>query len=362
MGGFLQVVLSLALIFVLTRASLYSFGDAIAPSLDVDNEPVAVKAVAEDENSNLSPEILPLPVSKPLGQVAGLALTPDNKLIVFHRGDRVWNEFSFDKNDQFNSTLGPIKNSTIYVIDPKTGTVESEHGADMFYMPHGITVDKKGNIWVTDVGRHQVIKLDSNFKPIMELGEKMVPGSDDKHFCKPTDIAVASNGHFFVADGYCNSRILKYDENGKLLTSFGSPTDDYPAENGEFFVPHSLSLIEDLNLLCVADRENERIQFFFAGISEGHRPTVPTGVFITKAENIGRVYAIREKNHYLIGVTGSSEEVEPQLFVFDLTSGKAKTFAKGIENAHALAVTDNGQVFVGLLSPNQILQLSLNGN
>lgn len=69
-----------------------------------------------------------------------------------------------------------------------------------------------------------MIKLDSNYKVLMELGEKMVPGSDEKHFCQPTDVAVASNGHFFVADGYCNSRIMKFDETGKLLTSFGAPT------------------------------------------------------------------------------------------------------------------------------------------
>lgn len=51
----------------------------------------------------------------------------------------------------------------------------------------------------------------------MKLGERMKPGSDKKHFCKPTDIAIAHNGHFFVADGYCNKRIMKFDQNGKFL-------------------------------------------------------------------------------------------------------------------------------------------------
>ena len=104
-----------------------------------------------------------------------------------------------------------------------------------------------------------------------------------------------------------------------------------PAEIGEFFVPHSIALIEDMNLLCVADRENERIQCFSAGLAQGHRRSAPTGMFITKAENIGRVYAIREKRHYLVGITGSSgnsEEVESQLFVIDMDTGKAETFAK----------------------------------
>ena len=46
---------------------------------------------------------------------------------------------------------------------------------------------------------------------------------DDKHFCKPTDVAIASTGEFFVADGYCNSRIMKFDKEGKLLSQFGQP-------------------------------------------------------------------------------------------------------------------------------------------
>jgi hypothetical protein len=57
-------------------------------------------------------------------------------------------------------------------------------------------------------------------------------------------------------------------------------------------------LIEDLNLLCVADRENQRIQCFTAGLSPkgAHQRAVqPTGTFVTKAQNIGRIMAIREK-------------------------------------------------------------------
>lgn len=128
----------------------------------------------------------------------------------------------------------------------------------------------------------------------------MVPGNDDKHFCKPTDVAVSSKtGEIFVADGYCNSRIMKFDAKGKFLGSFGNMnTDQEQPKNGELFVPHSLALIEDLNLLCVADRENQRIQCFTAGLSPkgAHQRAVsPTGTFVTKAQNIGRVMAIREK-------------------------------------------------------------------
>ena len=71
-----------------------------------------------------------------------------------------------------------------------------------FYLPHGLTVDKQGNVWVTDVALHQVFRFpkDSDI-PDLTIGERFVPGNDPKHFCKPTDVAVLSTGEFFVADG-----------------------------------------------------------------------------------------------------------------------------------------------------------------
>ena len=52
----------------------------------------------------------------------------------------------------------------------------------------------------------------------MVLGEAFVPGGDDKHFCQPTAVAVSEvTGTFFVADGYCNRRVLKYNKEGELL-------------------------------------------------------------------------------------------------------------------------------------------------
>ncbi|KHN79475.1 putative peptidyl-alpha-hydroxyglycine alpha-amidating lyase F21F3.1 [Toxocara canis] len=320
---------------------------------------LAALANAYDDSDEDGTEAYILPVSKPLGQVTGIGIDSKKRLIAFHRANRTWNEKSFDDANRFNATLGPIKSSTILVIDPKTGKVLEEHGDGVFFMPHGLTVDHDDNIWVTDVALHQVFKLDKNFKTQLTLGERLKPGDDAKHFCKPTDVAVAKNGHFFVADGYCNSRVMKFDQNGKLLATFGSPNSEVVPEDGEFWIPHSLALIEDMNLICVADRENERIQCFSAGLAEGGR-AIPPGIFITKAENIGRVYAIREKRHYLVGVTGSDGDgIEPQLFVMDMNTGKANTFIKGIENAHALEVSDDGMVYIAQIGPNQIVQLSL---
>uniref|UniRef100_A0A915EJ59 peptidylamidoglycolate lyase n=1 Tax=Ditylenchus dipsaci TaxID=166011 RepID=A0A915EJ59_9BILA len=280
-----------------------------------------------------------------IGQTAGLAIDSENHLVLFHRSARVWDRFSFTEDNKLNKSLGAIPNATLAVVDPNTGKVLAEHGKGAFYMPHGLTIDSQGDYWLTDVGSHQVIKLDKAFKPLLELGEKLVPGNDEKHFCKPTDVAVAKNGDFFVADGYCNSRIMKFNKDGKFLTSFGESNSDNPAR--------------------AADRENQRIQCFAAGLSEGKhfhpRAFVPTGTFFTKAEGLGRVFAIREKQHYLVGVTNQDEagQIDPQVFVMDMNTGKANTFAKGLQNAHALALNEFGDIFVSQINPNQIVKFSV---
>lgn len=92
-------------------------------------------------------------------------------------------------------------------------------------MPHGLTIDHEDNVWVTDVALHQVFKFaprgGSQEQPLMTLGKAFMPGAGDSKFCKPTSVAVLENGDFFVADGYCNARILKYSKNGELILNWG---------------------------------------------------------------------------------------------------------------------------------------------
>lgn len=294
--------------------------------------------------------------SKEIGQVSGLAVNKNGHIVAFHRSGRVWDEKSFNDHETFNKDLGVINNKTIAIISREKKVID-EFGAGLFYMPHGLTIDNNGDYWVTDVGSHQVHKIDAKTqKIVMSLGEKMVPGEDQAHFCKPTDVAVAKNGHIFVADGYCNSRILKFDAKGNLMAQINAATEEN--QPSEFVVPHSLSLIEDMNIVCVADRENQRVQCFSAGLSEGDR-TLPTGIPITSATDIGRVFAIREREHYLIGVTGNSEDVEAQMFSIDMQTGKTETFAKGVRNTHALAIAADGVMFVSQLEPSRILEIRL---
>lgn len=214
------------------------------------------------------------------GQVSGVGVTPLNNevspnhaVVAFHRGDRPWTEETFDeKNVMPENQRINITQDTIVVLNPETGDVLESFGANMFYVPHGMTVDKDWNLWVTDVGTHQVMRIPAKAtEPDLVLGEKFVPGNDDTHFCKPTHVAVASNGDFYVADGYCNSRVLKFSKDGKVIGTFGKDTagDNAGADSPlNLNVPHSLALVESLDLLCVADRNNERVMCYNAGLTD----------------------------------------------------------------------------------------------
>merc|ERR1711863_182732 len=116
-------------------------------------------------------------------------------------------------------------------------------------------------------------------KPDLILGTRMEPGRDQTHFCMPTAVAVSqTTGDFFVADGYCNSRVMKFNKDGKLLKII----------NGNWQVPHSLALFEETDVLCVANRDDT-----------GKR------VVVYDQSIIGRPYAIAAKGTALLVLRGS---------------------------------------------------------
>lgn len=93
-------------------------------------------------------------------------------------------------------------------------------------MPHGLTYDRHGNIWVTDVALHQVMKFHPEVgEPKITIGVRFSPGSSVNHLCKPTAVAVASSGevcwksvHFKLIKkkhsqiGVCIGRLLQQSD------------------------------------------------------------------------------------------------------------------------------------------------------
>jgi hypothetical protein len=130
-------------------------------------------------------------------------------------------------------------------------------GDELIKSPHGLRIDRDGNVWVTDVGHHLVFKFDPEGKLLLALGTADKPGTGIDQFDRPTDIAFGAGDEVFVSDGYGNNRVLQFDRNGKFITSLGGAGKD----PGQFDLPHAVRVDSDQRLL-VADRENKRIQVF----------------------------------------------------------------------------------------------------
>nr|CAD7194040.1 unnamed protein product [Timema douglasi] len=304
---------------------------------------------------------------KRLGQLSAVSLDKDGNVVVFHRGDREWGAESFQPNNVYNQrALGPIQQNTVVVFNATTGKVVYEWGSNRFYLPHGLAVDPENNVWVTDVALHQVFKFapgKGNHNPLLTLGESFVPSKDAHHFCKPTDIAIMTNGDFFVSDGYCNSRIVKFSKNGTKILEWGRSTfQGYPPLQVPppyfFSIPHALALAEDKQLLCVADRENGRILCF----------NCLDGIFVMQVHSKelgGRIFSVayapvQDGLLYLVnGPSLTSNKAHISGYVVDMGTKKlVDQFTpneKEFSNPHDLAVSSDGnQVYVVELNPYKV--------
>ncbi|XP_034566308.1 peptidyl-glycine alpha-amidating monooxygenase A isoform X6 [Notolabrus celidotus] len=306
----------------------------------------------QDQDTHLEQVSLWPQSSLQLGQVSGLALDSDSNLVIFHRGDHAWGAESFNGQARYQQqSLGPIQQSTILVVDPAKGSILKASGRNMFYLPHGITTDKDNNYWVTDVALHQVLKVsgDGRDRILLTLGEAFTPGSDSEHFCQPTDVAEDPlNGNIYVSDGYCNARILKFSADGTYLSKWGAGSSDR-RRRAPFRVPHSLAFLPDRQEVCVADRENGRIQCFIAETGEFVKE-------IKKDEFGGRVFAITYSpagGGLIFAVNGESfSSLTPvRGFVINYSTKEIlDTFSpekKEFKMPHDIVQTRDGSVFVG---------------
>lgn len=125
---------------------------------------------------------------------------------------------------------------------------------------HGLHVDPWDNLWITDVGRHLVMKFGPAGDLLLTLGVDGEPGCDARHFDQPTHVCVVPTGEVFVTDGYGNSRVVKFSAQGEFLGEWGRRG----TAPGEFHTPHVITLGAD-GYLYVTDRENDRIQVFDQG-------------------------------------------------------------------------------------------------
>ena len=187
-----------------------------------------------------------------MGSPVGLGIDSRQHVFIFSRAGRQW-------TDLVPMPSSFISGKTVMEVDNTTGQLLNSWRDHFFIMPHGLTVDRDDNIWVTDVGLHQVFKFTHEGKLLLTLGEARIAGNDTRHFNMPTGVAIAKDGSIYVSDGYGNSRIVHFSATGNYLSEWGKKGNG----QGEFDIPHAIDLDDNGNVY-VADRENQRIQVFDA--------------------------------------------------------------------------------------------------
>ena len=197
---------------------------------------LAGHAAQSDASYRLVGEWATFPEGIEFGPVASIAHAPDGTVHVLRRTEPAF--FTLDRSGKYLRSWGE----------------------GVFDWSHGLRVDRNGFIWATDGRAHEVMKFSPDGKRLMTLGKRGVAGDGPDTFNRPTDVVVAENGDFFVTDGYGNSRVVKFDKDGKFIKTWGRKGTD----PGQFNLPHTL-VMDSRGRLLVGDRENHRIQVLRPG-------------------------------------------------------------------------------------------------
>jgi DNA-binding beta-propeller fold protein YncE len=145
------------------------------------------------------------------------------------------------------------------VVFDRAGKFLRSWGDGLVKKAHGLRIDGEDNVWITDIGDHLVRKFDREGHLLLTLGRQGEPGAGRDRFNQPTDVAITPGGEFYVADGYGNSRVVKFARNGRFLQEWGAKG----SGEGQFNLPHAI-VLGPQGQLYVGDRENNRIQIFDA--------------------------------------------------------------------------------------------------
>jgi sugar lactone lactonase YvrE len=217
-----------------------------------------------------------LPEGRKWGTSAGIEIDPtDGNIWAYERcgGGAL-------QDAETNCDTNPV--DPIFKFDRTTGAVLANFGKGLMVTPHGIGVDREGNVWVTDFAGnaagtkgHQVHKFSPKGELLMSLGTAGKPGSGPNQFNQPNDVIVGPDGSIYVSDGHsgqgmlteeamqkglasgATARIIKFAPDGTKLKEWGQ----IGVRHGEFRTPHAMAF-DAQGRLWVVDRGNHRIEIF----------------------------------------------------------------------------------------------------
>jgi sugar lactone lactonase YvrE len=364
-----------------------SAGAVTAILLALSGRPLAQRA-AEPTNSQPNPyqtveNYLKMPDGRAWGSTSAVDIDRD--------GRSIWVAERCGANsclDRATGGMSPLP--SILKFDP-TGKLVASFGASMLIFPHGIHVDRDGNVWVTDgqdnapqpplapqpaapagatpapnpaasrlgplAGSskgHQVYKFSPDGKLLLTLGKAGGAAAPD-YFYQPNDVLVAPDGSIFVSEGHggANARVLKFDKGGALLKTFGKKG----SGRGEMEQPHALAM-DSRGRLFVGDRSNNRVLIFDQEgmlLDEWPQFSRPSGLYIDANDMLYVADSESEsvsRNHdgWRRGIRiGSARDGVVQYFIPDPV-GKAP----GTSAAEGVAVDRDGVIYGAEVGPRAV--------
>ena len=217
-----------------------------------------------------------LPAGRKWGTSAGVDIDP--------KDGHIW---AYERCGAGTAGGGPVDCDNtpvdpVFKFDRHTGKVLANFGKGVTVTPHGIHVDRQGNVWIADFAGnkegtkgHQVHKFSPTGQLLLSLGTAGKPGNADGQFNQPNDVAVGPDGSIYVSDGHdgqgmttnqalqeglkrgATARISKFSADGKFIKSWGR----LGVRHGEFRTPHAI-MFDAKGRLWVADRGNHRLEIF----------------------------------------------------------------------------------------------------
>jgi DNA-binding beta-propeller fold protein YncE len=244
--------------------------------------------------------------------MSAVAVDADDRIFVLHRGEPPL--AAFDAQGNFVRAWGQ----------------------GMFKVPHGLRVDRDGNIWTTDNGNHVLRKFNREGRLLATLGVENKAAAGKEGFRAPDDVVFDSKGNIYVADSG-NGRIAKLNADGAFLLEWGKKG----KETGQFATAHDLA-IDKQDRIFVGDRGNKRIQVFDTN-----------GKHLATWDGFGNPFGLLVVGNELLASEGDIHKI----FHLDLESGKV-TASWGDPQMlllpHLMAVNAKGVLFVAEVNGKRV--------
>jgi len=260
-----------------------------------------------------------MPAGWSFGRVSMVANDLQNNVYVLHR----------------NGEIDPL------VVFDAEGNYLRSWGKGVIADPHGVRVDRDNNVWVVDRSG-AILKYTTTGTLLLTIGTKGVRGNDEKSFGSPTDLAWDSQGNTYIADGYGNSRVVKFDKSGKFVMTWGTAG----SGPGQFQTVHSIAF-DSKDRAYVSDRENNRIQIFDTNgklLKTWNHLGSTQGIWISPKDEM---YILTHRNN-VENIT--ADTLAGRLMKIDVESGKVLGAMES--PGHSVNGSPNGDIFVASLTGN----------